>query len=215
MLQVVELHVIKEGKQILRGINLNVNSREKIVILGESGSGKSTLLKSIILFEYITMGNIKFQGEIIDQTNIIEYRKNFVYISQKAPQSFFSVRDYICLPFQFRHNLRKIPENRKINELIQRFTFPLEILEQNYNDLSGGEQQRITLIQALLLQKPIYLLDEITSNLDKLNVKNTLDIILSDPARTILYVTHNTQNLEYFDTVYELISGRLILQREA
>ncbi|MBN1327604.1 MAG: ATP-binding cassette domain-containing protein [Candidatus Cloacimonetes bacterium] len=207
MLQINDLHVVKEGKKILNGIDLQIDPGEKIVILGESGSGKSTLLKSIILFETITSGEIKFSGAIIDKLNVSEYRKNFIYISQKAPQSFSSVKEYICLPFQFRRNKRNTPEESVLKTYLENFNFASAIMEQNYNDLSGGEQQRITIIQALLINKPIFLLDEITSNLDKKNVSRVVEQILSERARSVIYVTHDTDNLDKFDKIYRLADG--------
>jgi len=212
MLEIKNLGVTKGEKKILRGIDLTIPSGEKVVILGESGSGKSTLLKSIILFEQLKYGTIKFRNRIINESNVNEYRKNFVYISQKAPQSFYSVKEYICLPFKFNHNRDLSPDQTIFEHYLDRMNFKFDILAQNYNDLSGGEQQRITIIQALLLNKPYYLLDEITSNLDKQNVSKVMDEILFQDSRSIVYVTHNTDHLDRFDKIYRLQDGLLTLE---
>ncbi len=209
MLRIRDLTVIKENRTILQSLDLNLVQGEKLVILGNSGSGKSTLLKSILYFEIPSSGEIIYNNEKLSAANIIRIRQDFAYIGQKAPTYLESVENYLLLPFHYRIN-RHIKRDRKsIIKELEKYSIPREILKQNYNDLSGGEQQRITIIRALMLNRSIYLLDEITSNLDTDNVEKVIINILQEQNRSLIYVTHNRKYLNRFDRALGLNDGSL------
>jgi putative ABC transport system ATP-binding protein len=209
MLKISALTVIKEQKTILKDLELAVEKGEKIVILGESGSGKSTLLKTILYFELPQTGQIIYHNEQVSAENINNLRRDFVYIGQKAPVFLDSVKDYFYLPFHYRSNRHLKPDLNTLNLELQKYSIPPDIMAQEYNDLSGGEQQRITIIRALMLNRPVYLLDEITSNLDSENADIVLQNILTENERSIIYVTHNLKHVDRFDRALLLKDGFL------
>jgi putative ABC transport system ATP-binding protein len=207
MLKVENLTIVKQDKVILNNCDLKIRNGEKVLIFGDSGSGKSTLLKAILFFEHHSGGTVYFKGEKIDRQNIDSFRKNFVYISQKAPSFEGSVQEYLCLPFTFKHNQHNIPTDLK--KYLHKLNFPDSILKQKYDKLSGGEQQRITILQSLLLDKSFFLLDEITSSLDENNINQVVKLIISDPQRSIISISHNKEWLDCVDTIYLMNNGKL------
>ncbi len=207
MLRLKNISVIKKGRTILSNIDFSVNKGEKILINGKSGSGKTTLLKSILFFEWLAAGEILFNGKKTTHLNIHDYRRNFVYIGQKAPSFAGSVGEYLNLPFEFMYNVNQKPDNSVTTGLLEYFSFHESVLEQDYNSLSGGEQQRITIIQSLLLDKPVYLLDETTSHMDKDNTHKVIDAVNRKDSRTVISVSHNAEWISKSTKIYELKNG--------
>jgi putative ABC transport system ATP-binding protein len=209
MLELKKLTVKKDAKTILNKIDFSCNEGEKVLIYGPSGSGKSTFLHSLLFFEPIYSGSIQFNGKKIGEHNIKDYRKNFVFIGQKAPNFQGKAEDFICLPFTFKNNKFSKPEQVVVEKILHEFNFSDDVLENNYENLSGGEQQRLCIIQALLLNKKIFLLDEITSNLDAENTHIVIDKILQDPKRTVISVSHDAHWRNKDMKQYILAAGEL------
>lgn len=209
MLRLKNISVIKKGKTILNNIDFSVDKGEKILITGKSGSGKTTLLKSILFFEWLAAGEILFNGEKTTHLNIHDYRRNFVYIGQKAPSFAGIVGEYLNLPFEFMYNVNQKPDDSVTTGLLEYFSFHESVLEQDYNSLSGGEQQRITIIQSLLLDKPVYLLDETTSHMDEDNTHKVIDAVNRKNSRTVISVSHNAEWIPKSTKIYDLKNGRL------
>lgn len=193
MLNLQNITVKKDDKFILKNINFSCTEGDKILIYGPSGSGKSTFLKTLLFFEPIYSGKIELENKEISKKNIDKYRKNFVYIGQKAPHFQGLAHEFICLPFTFKKNILKKPSAKKVKVMLHDLNFSEDILQKEYENLSGGEQQRLCIIQALLLNKMFFLLDEITSNLDRKNSEIVIDKILEDPYRAVIAVSHDTQ----------------------
>lgn len=209
MLSVSDIKIEKSGNPILNGISFSLHAGDHMILSGHSGSGKSTLIRSLLYFERLTGGEIRWQNTLIDSRNIQEYRKHFVYISQKPPAFEGSVREYFRLPYTFRYNCCQVPSDQDIRHALARFDLSGQILDQPYSGLSGGEQQRVTLIQGLLLNRPVLLLDEVTSSLDPANVNRVVDVILNDDARIVIAVSHQDHWQRPGVLSHEIRDGRL------
>ena len=192
LLQIKDLHK-KFGKlEVLKGVNINVEKGEKIVILGSSGSGKSTALRCVYLLETPTSGQILYNGEDITKQNINKYRKKVGMVFQNFnlfPN--MSVLENITLaPKTFGDDITENIEKKAI-ELLKRVG--LEDKKDVYpNSLSGGQKQRVAIARALANSPEVLLFDEPTSALDPEMVKEVLDVIkeLSEEGLTMLIVTH-------------------------
>lgn len=193
----------------MNNIDFSINKGEKILITGKSGSGKTTLLKSILFFEWLAAGEILFNGKKTTHLNIHDYRRNFVYIGQKAPSFAGSVGEFLNLPFEFTYNVNQKPDDPVITGLLEYFSFHESLLEQDYDSLSGGEQQRIAIIQSLLLDKPVYLLDETTSHMDEDNTHKVIDAVNRKTSRTVISVSHNAEWIPRSTKIYDLKNGRI------
>ena len=208
MIEIKNLTVKKNDLLILDDINLTIHRNEKILITGKSGSGKSTLLKNILFFDEKTEGDIIFEDEKISYKNIDSFRQKIIYIGQKAPAFNGPVKEFLNIPFEFKSAEGRKPDKETVIKFLVKVSFDKSVLIKNFNSLSGGEQQRITIVQSLLLKKKIFLLDEITSSLDEENIRRVVDLF-NDTDKTVLAVSHNSDWKYFADTIYEMKNGKL------
>jgi putative ABC transport system ATP-binding protein len=209
MIKMEHLKVIKQDTVILKDINLTIQKGDKILLKGESGSGKSTLIKSLLYFEHFR-GRIIFNGEPITRKNLCHYRRQSGYISQTVPKFNENVRDFIKIPYTFKSNKTLTINSQKMLELLTKLNFTESILDKNFTELSGGEKQRLLILQMLMLNRPIYLLDEVTSALDKKNIQAAVSLITGDENRTILSISHNEEWEQYCNRVMEIDHGKIV-----
>ena len=209
MIKLEHLKVIKQDTIILKDINLTIQKGDKILLKGESGSGKSTLIKSLLYFEHF-QGRILFNGEPITRKNLCHYRHQSGYISQTVPKFNENVRDFIKIPYTFKSNKTLAFDSQKMLELLKKLNFTESILEKNFSELSGGEKQRLLILQMLMLDRPIYLLDEVTSALDKKNIRAAVSLITGDESRTILSISHNQEWEDHCSRLIEIDQGKIV-----
>jgi general L-amino acid transport system ATP-binding protein len=179
---------------VLKDINLNVESKQKIVVCGPSGSGKSTLIRCINRLEEHQKGNI-----IVDGTELSEDTKNIEKIRAEVGMVFqqfnlfphLSILDNCTLaPIWVKKMAKKDAEELAMKQLEQ-----VQIVDQAKKfpgQLSGGQQQRCAIARALCMQPKIMLFDEPTSALDPEMIKEVLDAMvnLAMAGMTMIVVTH-------------------------
>jgi putative ABC transport system ATP-binding protein len=206
------VNVSKNGKSILKNINLKIIPGEKILIKGDSGSGKSTLIKTMMLFERFS-GFIYYQGQLLDRSNFLSYRRNLGYVGQVLPNFDEQVNQCIMIPFSFKANSEVKFSNERMLTLLEDLNFNQSLLKEFYSTLSGGEKQRVLILQTLLLDRSIYFFDEITSSLDQKNIEKAVNLITANPERTVISISHNSEWEKYCSRVLIMDQGELI--REA
>ena len=201
----------KREEVILKNINLEINKGEKLLICGKSGSGKTTLIK--IIAGYLTeyKGNILINKEE-DPTVVDFLRKRVTYIRQGDTLLNMSLKDNIILGRDISEekflevcNLLKIDEFASIHPL----QYDL-LVDENGENLSAGERQRVLLARSLLKEGDIYILDESLSNLDIKLERSILENIfdyLKD--KTIIVVSHRFYNEDLFTRKIELKKGEV------
>lgn len=209
MIQLENLKVVKQGSVILQDINLTLDKGEKVLLKGESGSGKSTLIKSLLFFEQF-QGRLLFNDLEITVKNLCEYRGQSGYIGQTAPNFNETVRDFLSMPYTFKANKALNLDSQKMPELLETLHFEQDVLDKNFSELSGGEKQRMLILQMLLLDKPIYFLDEVTSALDKKNIQTVVSLFTADKDKTILSISHNEEWEAHCTRVIELEKGKIV-----
>ena len=179
---------------VLKDINLDVNSKQKIVVCGPSGSGKSTLIRCINRLEEHQKGSI-----IVDGTELSENTKNIEKIRAEVGMVFqqfnlfphLSILDNCTLaPIWVKKMAKKDAEDLAMKQLEQ-----VQIVDQAKKfpgQLSGGQQQRSAIARALCMQPKIMLFDEPTSALDPEMIKEVLDAMvnLAKAGMTMIVVTH-------------------------
>ena len=185
----------KFGKnEVLKGIDLDINKGEIVVILGPSGSGKSTLLRCINLLENPNKGEIIFNNEnILDKkVDINKVRQNIGMVFQNFnlfPN--MTVLENITLaPIKVK-NIKKEDAIEDALYLLDRVGLVDKQNEYPQN-LSGGQKQRIAIARALAMKPDVMLFDEPTSALDPEMVKEVLDVMteLAKEGMTMVVVTH-------------------------
>ncbi len=180
--------------QVLKGINLEVKPKEKIVVCGPSGSGKSTLIRCINRLEEHQEGDI-----IVDGTTLTEDTKNIEQIRAEVGMVFqqfnlfphLSILDNCTLAPIWVKKLPKKDAEKLALEHLDR----VQILDQAQKypgQLSGGQQQRVAIARALCMKPKIMLFDEPTSALDPEMIKEVLDVMvnLAKQGMTMIVVTH-------------------------
>ena len=180
--------------QVLKEINLEVKSKEKIVVCGPSGSGKSTLIRCINRLEEHQKGNI-----IVDGTEISEDTKNIEQVRAEVGMVFQQFNLFPHLSILDNCTLapiwvKKLPK-KEAEELAMRQLEQVQIVDQAQKfpgQLSGGQQQRAAIARALCMEPKIMLFDEPTSALDPEMIKEVLDVMvnLAKQGMTMIVVTH-------------------------
>lgn len=201
------------SREILKDLSFDVEENEFVALVGPSGSGKSTLLNMIGLLDNIDSGKILINGKILPKVNsrsAVNYRKNVInYLFQSnALISTSSVKDNLMLALTFT-NFSKEEKEKKIKETL-RFVGLENRLDSKVNELSGGEQQRIAIVRAILKPGDIILADEPTGSLDPDMAQKSFDLIRSlrdQFGKTILIVTHNLNHAKQCDRIVSLKSA--------
>ena len=180
--------------QVLKDIDLEVNSKQKIVVCGPSGSGKSTLIRCINRLEEHQKGNI-----IVDGTELNENTKNIEQIRAEVGMVFQQFNLFPHLSILDNCTLapiwvKKMPK-KDADELAMKQLEQVQIVDQAHKfpgQLSGGQQQRCAIARALCMQPKIMLFDEPTSALDPEMIKEVLDAMvnLANAGMTMIVVTH-------------------------
>ena len=195
--------------EVLKGIDLRIADGDFTVILGASGSGKSTLLNCLSGLERVDCGSIEYDGvtitELSDQA-LTKFRKDNVG---------FIFQQYYLLPdMTVDKNVRMgadLAGNSDYREIIK--AVGLETKAAKYpSELSGGEQQRVSVARALAKKPKVLFLDEPTGALDEKTGRQVLDYICklhSEYGFTIVMVTHNANIAEMANTVIRMNSGEI------
>ena len=202
----------------LKGINMEVQAGEVIVIFGPSGSGKSTFIRTINRLEEHQHGQIIVDGTELthDVSNIEKIREETGMVFQQFNLfPHLSVLQNITLaPMQVKKWSRAQAES-KAEELLKRVGIP-EQIDKYPGQLSGGQQQRVAIARALAMEPKVMLFDEPTSALDPEMIKEVLDVMteLARMGMTMLVVSHEmgfargvASRLFFFDSGMVIESG--------
>lgn len=195
--------------EVLKGIDLQIADGGFTVILGASGSGKSTLLNCLSGLERVDDGSIEYDGLNITGLSdkaLIKFRKDNIG---------FIFQQYYLLPdMTVDKNVRMgadLAGNTAYREVIK--AVGLEAKSAKYpSELSGGEQQRVSVARALAKKPKVLFLDEPTGALDEKTGRQILDYICKlhkEYGFTIVMVTHNANIAEMADTVIRMNSGEI------
>lgn len=200
-----------EGKEVLKGLNLQVKEGEKVVLLGTSGSGKSTILKILMGMERAQSGTISIGGQNTMDLGEDRIFREISYIQQEVFIFDGTIRDNISLFQTYREEeLQSVIERAGLRNLVKEKSLDY-LCGENGAALSGGERQRISIARSLLRKTPILLADEITASLDKENTYLVLDTLLNIENTTEIIVLHDLDSriLSRVDKIFVLKNGKV------
>ena len=203
-----------QEKQVVNKLNLTVASGEFFVLVGPSGSGKTTILKMINRLIEQSAGEILIDDINVNQVDTAKLRKNIGYVLQNIalfPNLTISQNAGILLEAQ---GVKRDKRETLVNQLLDRVGLPHEQYGSRMpSELSGGEQQRVAIVRALITKPDIILMDEPFSALDPLSRKQLQDLILDlydELKPTILFVTHDMHEALRLGTrIGVLVNGHL------
>ena len=204
MLQIEDLNVALGGKQVLQRFALEVSTGERLLVTAPSGTGKSTLLRCVLGFVTPEAGTIRLHGQPLNGTSAWTLRREMAYVAQEPVLGNGSTREILERPFAYHANREQRNNLARIPELMESLALSPDILEQELRSLSGGEKQRIALLAALLLERPILLLDEIVASLDRTSADAVFAVLSRLEGVTILAVGHHETALPHADRIVAL-----------
>ena len=180
------------SKKVISDFSIRILRGRKILLRGKSGTGKSTLFKMLLGFEKPSEGSLYYRGKPVNSQVAWEIRKEVSYVSQDTDLGQGPVKDLLDEIFTYLPNREKrSPE--KLNTLMKEFELEKDILNKNFENLSGGEKQRIGILIALMLGRDIFLLDEATSALDSELKKRVVDHFLKHEDWTLFVISHDKE----------------------
>ncbi len=203
--------------QILKGISLKIEDGDFVVILGASGSGKSTFLHVISGLERPDSGKVYY-----DTTDITALSDNELTAFRKENVGFIFQQYYLLPNMDVEKNVKMgadLASNKDYKGIIEAVGLG-EKIHKYPSELSGGEQQRVSVARALAKKPKTLFLDEPTGALDELTGRQVLDYICKLKNKhgfTVVMVTHNSNIAEMAKTVIKMNSGKIsdIYQNEA
>jgi len=206
-----------DGREVLRGIDLELGSHEVVALIGSSGSGKSTLLRCLNLLERIDDGRILLNDEDISdpRVKVDAVRARFGVVFQ-AYNLFphLSVLQNITIALRTVHGHTRQAAEAEGLRLLERIGLA-DKAREHPDRLSGGQQQRAAIVRAIASKPDVLLLDEITSALDPELVGEVLALVreLGNEGTTILMATHEMAFArEVADRVLFLDAGVIVEQ---
>ena len=201
----------KDNKvEVLKGIDLNINDGDFVVILGPSGSGKSTLLNIVSGLEKPDIGSVSYDDKLITKMNdkeLTDFRKNNI--------GFIFQQYYLLQNLNVDKNVRMgadLISNKDYKDIIKAVGLENKLDKYPY-ELSGGEQQRVSIARALAKKSKVLFLDEPTGALDEKTGRSILDYITKlqkEEKFTIVMITHNENIAEMANTIIKINSGKIV-----
>src|SRR3989339_2164292 len=200
---------------VLKGVNLEIKTGEFVAIMGRSGAGKSTLLYQMSLLDEPTSGDIKIDEKDVLALSTAE-RTSF-----RLSQLGYVFQDYALLPEMTALEnvaipllMQNLPEKKAYAKAAEHLTLVGlgERLNNLPSQLSGGEQQRVSIARAIAHEPKILFADEPTANLDNESSRIVMDIFkkLHSEGQTIIMVTHEVEYSKYAERIIHLDNGQII-----
>lgn len=226
-LEIKDLHVEVEGKEILKGLSLEINKNEIHALMGPNGNGKSTLLAAIMgnpKFT-ITSGTIVFEGKDLTQMSVDERSRAGIFLGMQYPREVSGVTnsDFLRAAINARRET-PIPLFKFIKEMestIKKMQMKSDLAHRFLNEgFSGGEKKRNEIVQMMLLKPSLAMLDEIDSGLDVDALKIVADAIVElqkESEMGLMVVSHYERFYQLLKPTHAhvLVDGKIVVSGDA
>lgn len=221
LLAISGLHAGVEDKEILKGLDLEINKGEVHVILGPNGSGKSTLMNVIMghpKYE-VTEGSISFEGEDLTALKTFERARKGLFLSFQNPEEIPGITVENLLRTAKKSisgkNVKILAFKKELKQMMEKLQMDPSYAERYMNvGFSGGEKKRNEILQLLLTNPKLALLDETDSGLDidAVQIVSAGVKHFHNEENACLIITHNSKILEQLsvDHVHILMGGKII-----
>ena len=225
LLEIKDLHAVIDGKEILKGLNLQVDKGEVHAIMGPNGSGKSTLAKVLAghpSYE-VTKGEVIYEGTDLLELDPDERARNGVFLAFQYPVEVPGVSNAQFLRLAYNEKMRHLGEEEldplEFNDLLKERAKIVEMDKSFFNrsvneGFSGGEKKRNEILQMAVLQPKLAVLDETDSGLDIDALRIVAEGVnkLRNADKAIILVTHYQRLLNYVepDFVHVLANGKIV-----
>ncbi len=211
-LQVTNLRLIRQGKEILNIEEFCVETGETLAVVGPNGAGKSSLLAVLALLERPTSGRMELFGEAVENGNLLNLRRKMALVFQEPLLLDTTVLRNVTLPLRMR-GIPKREAAARAEGWLERFGVS-HLARRSILHLSGGEAQRTSLARAFALEPQILFLDEPFSALDYPTRKallSELGPLLKEMRPTTIFVTHDYSEIPHLtENVAVLFEGKIL-----
>ena len=199
-------------------MNFDLKKNSQVGLIGFSGSGKSTIIDILCGFRKNEFSKLKVDGKIIDERNVENWQKSIGYVPQNIIILNQSLRENILFGSDKKLNtdyiLNNLIKKVELNKFIKKSKSGLsQIINQDGENISGGEKQRIGIARALLNNPELIILDEATSGLDYETENNVLNTIKRLKKTTII-VSHRLNALKDCDKIYTIKDKKIFLLKK-
>tara|TARA_B110000238_G_scaffold173702_1_gene192994 strand:+ start:29828 stop:30475 length:648 start_codon:yes stop_codon:yes gene_type:complete len=215
MISLKDVKFSYDNLEVLKGINLEIQSGEIVSIMGPSGAGKTSLLQLIGTLEQPCSGSIIINNKEphnLNQRELSQFRNleiGFIFQFHNLFNEFTAFEN-ICIPGYISNDKNKVEE--RAEELLK--VLGIESRKHHKpNQLSGGEKQRVAVARSLINSPSIILADEPSGNLDSKNAKSLHELFINLNKKfkqTFLIVTHNHDLAKLTDRTIQLVDGKII-----
>ncbi len=198
--------------EILKNISIEIETGKKVAIIGPSGSGKTTLLSIMSGLDKPSSGRVIIDGidiHTLSENDMSVFRNKKISIIFQSFEliQFFTAYENAMLPLSIRNSRNK----EEVNQVLEK----VGLTNRKHNmpsTLSGGEQQRVSIARAVLAGSDIIFADEPTGNLDSVNGKKVLELLLEvvkKTNKTFVIITHDMNIARQMDIIYSMEDGIL------
>ncbi len=191
MIRLENVTISFADRQLFDRLSVEVPAGGRLLISGESGSGKTTLLRMLLGFVQPDKGKVFVDGEQLRVDNVWRLRRKMAYVSQEMQIGTGRVESFIKEIFRFNNNRSIAYQRNQVISLLDDFQLGSGTLDKDLEDLSGGELQRVAIIVTLLLNRQIYLLDEVTSALDQPLKEMIVNYFTNLENKTLIISSHD------------------------
>ena len=226
-LVIKDLHVSVEDKEILKGLDLTIKSKERHALMGPNGNGKSTLLAAIMGNpKYtVTKGSIELDGQDVLNMEVDERNKAGLFLGMQYPSVVSGVTnsDFLRSAINARQEkpISLFKFIKEMDKAIEQLQMKPDLAHRFLNDgFSGGEKKRNEIVQMMMLKPSIAMLDEIDSGLDVDALRIVSDAIIKTQEETdmgLLIVSHYARFYEYLKPTHAhvLLDGKIVVSGQA
>jgi tungstate transport system ATP-binding protein len=204
----------REGRDILKNINIGIDRGEVFALIGPTGAGKTTLLRLIDMLDKPSAGRIIFDGVNVTNSEKVrlEARRRMAFVLQKPVVFNASVYDNVAYGLRW-HGIGSRQVGEKVDGILETVGLA-EYKKRNARTLSGGEVQRVAIARAIAVKPEVLLLDEPTANLDPVSASKIEDLIwgiIKRDAITVIMATHDmSQGQRLSDRISVLVNGTIV-----
>lgn len=218
MIQATGIHKSYGSLEVLKGIDLHINKKEIVSIVGASGAGKSTLLHIIGTLDKADRGQLLIDGTEVNRlndTNLAAFRNQkigFVFQFHHLLPEFTAIEN-ICIP-AFIAGMSKKEATERAEKLLDYLNLGKR-KNHKPSELSGGEQQRVAVARALINQPSVVLADEPSGNLDSKSAEELHKLFFrlrDEMQQTFVIVTHNPNLAKMSDRTITIKDGKIVAQ---
>lgn len=212
-IQIKDLTYKVGSKTILNNINLNISSKDKVLLLGKSGSGKTTLMKILLRYISIDYNKVKINNIDINHYHLENIRNYITYVTNNEYLFSDTIKNNITLYKEIDDEyFTKVVESCLVDDILNNKNLNYDsLIEENGFNLSNGEKQRIILARSILKNSNIYIFDEALGSIDvntEKKILNNIFELLKD--KTIIIISHRFNNKKLFNRVLSIENGVIV-----